>query len=83
MDELMIKIRHMKFPVRMEIDDPFDGLERLIRQDLYNNGWSNWTGILYNNENQLELFNTTKYQKYDRFKRPLKHFADDFHEGKT
>ena len=82
MDELMIRIRHMKFPVRMEIDDPFDGLERLIIQDLYNNSWSNWTGILYNNENQLELFNTTKYQKYDRFKRPLKHFADDFHEGK-
>ena len=72
----------MKFPVRMEMDDPFDNLERLVRQDLYNNGWSNWTGILYNNENQLELFNTTKYQKYDRFKRPLKHFADDFHEGK-
>ena len=79
----MIRIRHMKFPVRMEIDDPFDGLERLIRQDLYNNGWSNWTGILYNNENQLELFDTTKYQKYDRFGRPLEHFADDFHEGKS
>ncbi len=78
----MIRIRHMKFPVRMEIDDPFDGLERLIRQDLYNNSWSNWTGILYNNENQLELFDTTKYQKYDRFGRILKHFADDFHEGK-
>ena len=60
-----------------------DNLERLIRQDLYNNGWSNWTGILYNNENQLELFDTTKYQKYDRFGRILKHFADDFHEGKT
>ena len=45
--------------------------------------WSNWTGILYNNENQLELFDTTKYQKYDRFGRPLEHFADDFHEGKS
>ena len=78
----MVKIRHMKFPVRMEMDDPFDNLEGLIRQDLYNNSWRNWTGILYKNENQLELFDTMRYQKYDRFKRPLKHFADDFHEGK-
>ena len=73
----------MKFAVRMEINDSFDYMDDLILKDFYNNGWSNWTGILYNNENQLELFNTTKYQKYDRFKRPLKHFADDFHEGKT
>ena len=67
----MKQIRHMKFPIRMEIDDPFDNIERLIRQDLYNNGWSNWTGILYKNENQLELFDTTDYQTKDRFGRPF------------
>ena len=68
----MVNIRHMKFAVRMEINDPFDNMGDLILRDFYNNGWSNWTGILYNNENQLELFDTTEYQKYDRFGRVIK-----------
>ena len=61
----------MKFAVRMEINDSFDNMDDLILKDFYNNGWSNWTGILYNNDNQLELFDTTEYQKYDRFRRPF------------
>tara|TARA_Y100000593_G_C4045098_1_gene207052 strand:+ start:222 stop:425 length:204 start_codon:yes stop_codon:yes gene_type:complete len=67
-----MKVRHMKFAVRMEINDPFDNMGDLILKDFYNNGWSNWTGILYNNENQLELFDTKEYQKYDRFGRVIK-----------
>ena len=44
----------MKFAVRMEINDSFDYMDDLILRDFYLNGWSNWTGILYNNDNQLE-----------------------------
>jgi hypothetical protein len=29
----MKTIRHMKFPIRMELDDPFDNLETPILQD--------------------------------------------------
>jgi len=75
-------ITHMKFPIRLELDDSFDSLDNLILQDFTLNGWSKWAGIGQRNENQLELFDTTKYQKWDRFKRPLKHFTDDFDEGK-
>ncbi len=67
-----MKIKHMKFPVRMEIDDPFDYMGDLILRDFYIRGWQDWSGILYKNENQLELFDTTDYQKYDRFKRVIK-----------
>ena len=51
----MKNIRHMKFSVRMEIDDPFEYMEDLILQDFYSSGWNNWR-IDYPNENQLELF---------------------------
>ncbi len=67
----MNKIRHMKFAVRMQINDPFEHMGDLILRDFYLNGWSNWTGILYDNENQLELFDTTDYQTKDRFGRPF------------
>ena len=63
-------ITHMKFPCRMELDDPFDSLSELILQDFYANGWYRWKGIKYENENQLELFDTTEFQKWDRFGRP-------------
>ena len=62
----MKTIRHMKFSIRMEIDDPFEYMDDLILQDFYCSGWSNWR-IDYPNENQLELFDIYKYQKYDRF----------------
>ena len=72
-------ITHMKFPIRLELDDPFDSLDNLILQDFTLNGWSKWAGISKHNDKQLELFDTTKYQKWDRFKRPLKHFAKDIY----
>jgi len=62
----MRTIRHMKFPIRMELDDPFDNLETPILQDFANSGWRHWV-IDYNNPNQLELFDIYEYQKYDRF----------------
>ena len=62
----MKTIRHMKFPIRMELDDPFDNLETPILQDFANSGWRHWV-IDYNNPNQLELFDIYEYQKYDRF----------------
>lgn len=62
-----MKIRHTKFPVRMEINDPFEYMGDLILRDFYIRGWQDWNGILYENENQLELFDTTEYQKWDRF----------------
>ena len=85
-------IKHIKFPVRMELDDPFDSISTLVLQDFCSNAWRNWSGILYHNDKQLELFNTLDYKKWDRFGRPYekpksayveetKHFADDFHEG--
>ena len=58
----------MKYSIRMEIDDPFEYMEDLILQDFVSSGWSNWR-INYPNENQLELFDIYKYQKYDRFGR--------------
>jgi len=72
-------ITHMKFPIRLELDDSFDSLDNLILQDFTLNGWSKWAGISKHNDKQLELFDTTKYQKWDRFKRPLKHFAKDIY----
>jgi len=65
-------ITHMKFPIRLELDDPFDSLDNLILKDFTLNGWSKWVGIGQHNDNQLELFDTTKYQKWDRFGKPYK-----------
>ena len=59
----MVKIRHMKFPVRMEMDDPFDSLSDLILQDFYTNGWYSWKGVKYENENQLDLFDNRSYHE--------------------
>ena len=59
-------ITHMKFPIRLELDDPFDSLSDLILRDFTLNGWDKWAGIVQRNDNQLELFDTTKYQKRDR-----------------
>ena len=58
-----MKIRHMKFPVRMEIDDPFETMGDLILQDFYANGWYRWKGIKYENENQLDLFDNRSYHE--------------------
>ena len=58
-----MKITHMKFPVRMELDDPFDSLSDLILQDFYTNGWYSWKGIKYENENQLDLFDNRSYHE--------------------
>jgi hypothetical protein len=55
----------------MEIDDPFDNLEIPVLRDFYIYGWQNWIGIIYENKNQLELFDTTDYQTKDRFGRPF------------
>ncbi len=60
----------MKFPIRMELDDPFNNLEIPILQDFANSGWRHWV-IDYDNPNQLELFDTTEYQTLDRFGRPF------------
>jgi len=62
----MKTIRHMKFPIRMELDDPFEHLEIPILQNFVTSGWDDWV-IDYNNPNQLELFDIYEYQKYDRF----------------
>jgi hypothetical protein len=56
----------------MEIDDPFENIGDLILRDFYNRGWQDWYGILYDNQNQLELFDTTEYQKWDRFGNTIK-----------
>jgi hypothetical protein len=56
-------ITHMKFPIRMELDDPFDSLSDLILQDFYANGWYRWKGIKYENENQLDLFDNRSYHE--------------------
>ena len=56
-------ITHMKFPIRLELDDPFDSLSDLILRDFTLNGWDKWVGIGQRNDNQLELFDTTKYKK--------------------
>lgn len=53
----------MKFPVRMELDDPFDSLSDLILQDFYTNGWYSWKGVKYENENQLDLFDNRSYHE--------------------
>tara|TARA_B100000787_G_scaffold15925_1_gene11284 strand:- start:113 stop:307 length:195 start_codon:yes stop_codon:yes gene_type:complete len=58
-----MKITHMKFPVRMELDDPFDSLSDLILQDFYTNGWYSWKGVKYENENQLDLFDNRSYHE--------------------
>ena len=58
-----MKIRHMKFPVRMEIDDPFETMGDLILRDFYANGWHSWKGIKYENENQLDLFDNRSYHE--------------------
>jgi len=58
-----MKITHMKFPVRMEIDDPFETMGDLILQDFYTNGWYSWKGIKYENENQLDLFDNRSYHE--------------------
>jgi len=60
-----MKIRHMKFPIRLELDDPFNSLSDLILRDFTLNGWNKWVGIDSYNDKQLELFDTTKYQKKD------------------
>ena len=78
----------MKFPVEMILRDPFSILKQPLLEEWFRRGWDRWvytdgTRVVSSNPNQLELFDTTKYQKYDRFGRPLKHFADDFHEGKS
>ncbi len=62
----MKKLRHKRFSIRMEVDDPFDYMGDLILQDFNHSGWRNWV-IDYNNPNQLELFDIYEYQKYDRF----------------
>ena len=62
----MKNIRHMKFSVRMEIDDSFDYMDDILLQDFNRSGWNNWF-IDYDNPNQLELFDIYEYQKYDRF----------------
>tara|TARA_B100000929_G_C15214258_1_gene320332 strand:+ start:137 stop:376 length:240 start_codon:yes stop_codon:yes gene_type:complete len=66
----MKKIRHMKFSVRMEIDDSFDYMDDILLQDFNRSGWNNWF-IDYDNPNQLELFDTSEYQTLDRFGRPF------------
>ena len=72
MGESRMNIRHTKLPIRMEIDDPFENIGDLILRDFYNRGWQDWSGILYDNQNQLELFDTTEYQKWDRFGNTIK-----------
>ena len=56
----------MKFPIRMKLDDPFDNLEIPVLQNFITSGWNDWKIERYN-PNQLELFDTYKFQKYDRF----------------
>jgi hypothetical protein len=51
----METIRHMKYPVIMDLFDPFDNISDLIIKDLTQNGWKNWV-VKYDNPNQLELF---------------------------
>ena len=58
----------MKFPIRMELEDPFENLEIPVLQNFVTNGWNDWV-IEHYNQNQLELFDTYKFQKYDRFGR--------------
>jgi len=58
----------MKFPIRMELEDPFENLEIPVLQNFVTNGWDDWV-IEHYNPNQLELFDTYKFQKYDRFGR--------------
>ena len=58
-----MKITHMKFPIRMEIDDPFETMGDLILRDFYANGWYRWKGIKYENENQLDLFDNRSYHE--------------------
>ncbi len=58
----------MKFPIRMELDDPFDSLEIPVLQNFVTNGWNDWIIERYNPD-QLELFDTYEFQKYDRFGR--------------
>ena len=60
----------MRFPITMELQDPFDSLEIPVLQDFVSSGWENWV-IDYDNPNQLELFDTSEYQKYDRFCRVI------------
>ena len=62
----MKTIRHMKFPIRMELDDQFENLEIPILQNFVTSGWDDWVIERYN-PNQLELFDTYEFQKYDRF----------------
>ena len=56
----------MKFPIRMELDDPFENLEIPVLQNFVTNGWDDWVIERYN-PNQLELFDTYEFQKYNRF----------------
>jgi hypothetical protein len=52
----------------MELDDPFDSLEIPVLQNFVTNGWNDWIIERYNPD-QLELFDTYEFQKYDRFGR--------------
>ena len=52
----------------MEFDDPFENLEKPVLQNFVTSGWDDWV-IEYYNPNQLELFDTYEFQKYDRFGR--------------
>ena len=38
----------MKFPIRMELEDPFENLEIPVLQNFVTNGWNDWVIEHYN-----------------------------------
>ena len=56
----------MKFPIRMELEDPFENLEIPVLQNFVTNGWNDWV-IEHYNPNQLELFDKDDVSQLNLF----------------